>query len=165
MCETNPMCSEPDVSQVQCGTMVMSDTAADGLRKTNPIGSAPRGTGIPSASPYRQALPVASNHGQDAHATDPAGDVPVIGAQAQGQLCETNPIVETSQVLFGTGVTADLGERRSCENKANFPVLRQGRSHRAGQPGVAEADSAKQSQFAERTVHGDRWLARRDGFQ
>ncbi len=117
-CETNPICSEPDVSQVQYGTTVMSDTAADGLRKTNPILTTPHGTGIASASLSGQALPVASNHGQDAHAThgrdgratgtpnaidrvwepthgqdghatEPPGGIPVIGVQAQGQLCET----------------------------------------------------------------------------
>ncbi len=183
-CETNPICPEPDVSQVQCGTTVMSDTAADGLRKTNPILTTQRGTGIPSASLSGQALPVNPDHGQDAHAphgrdgrathgqdghaTEPAGRIPMSGVQAQGQLCETNPIgtsVEESQVLCSTGVTADSGEEQGWENKANSPALRQGRSRRAGQPAVAEADSAKQSQFAERTVHGDRWLAKRDGFQ
>ena len=38
----------------------MSDSAPEGLRKTNPIGSAPLGTGIPPVSP---------DHGRDAHAT------------------------------------------------------------------------------------------------
>ncbi len=36
-CETNPICVEPDESQVLCGTAVRSDSAPNGLRQTNPM--------------------------------------------------------------------------------------------------------------------------------
>jgi hypothetical protein len=37
MCETNPICPEPEASQVPCGTAVMNDSPPEALRKTNPI--------------------------------------------------------------------------------------------------------------------------------
>jgi len=36
-CETNPMCVEPNASQVPRGTAVTSDSISNGLRQTNPI--------------------------------------------------------------------------------------------------------------------------------
>ena len=50
ICQTNPIGPEPDTSQVLCGTAVRSASAPEGLRKTNPMGSAPSGTSIPPAS-------------------------------------------------------------------------------------------------------------------
>ena len=44
----------------------------------------------------------------------------------QGHNTSTRPIVagtDESQVLWGAGVTADSGENRDWENKANSPVL------------------------------------------
>ena len=110
--ETNPICPEPDTSQVQYGTAVMSDSAPKGLRQTNPIWSAPRGTGIPPVSPDhgRDGEPKRdlSRLGTHAHATDltdpGSTDTPA------GQSCETNPIgpePDMSQVLCGTAVMSD----------------------------------------------------------
>jgi hypothetical protein len=118
--------------QVICGTVVMSDSASVGPKKTNPIrglmepaGAAEavrgvpvrayRGTGIPSASLSGQALPVLESHGQDgdpkrdssrlgthAHATRPPAGGTVI--PVQGQSCKTNPI--------GSPAKPEAAERR-----------------------------------------------------
>ncbi len=125
LCETNPIGPEPDTRQVLCGTAVMSDSASDGLRKTNPIG----GTGIPSASLSGQALPVVRSHGQDAHATHgrdgratygrdtyptapPGGDGVNLPA-GQVQLCETNPICALPR-LEATEAAGSVPVRAYC---------------------------------------------------
>jgi hypothetical protein len=104
MCETNPIGPKANMSQVFGGTAVRSDLTCEGLRKTNPMGSAPPDTGI---------LPVGLNHGQDAHATggqDAHATNPPEGGTPNGegnQSCETNPIgaePNVSQVLYGTAV-------------------------------------------------------------
>ena len=106
-CQTNPIGSEPDTSQVLCGTAVRNASAPGGLWKTNPMGSASSGTGIPPASP---------THGQDAHATggrDAHATEPPEGGTPNGvgnEICQTNPIdsePDTSQVLGHTAVMND----------------------------------------------------------
>jgi hypothetical protein len=99
LCETNPIGPEANMSQVLSGTAVRIVSAPEGLRKTNPMGSAPGDTGI---------LPVGLNHGRDAHATEMADrggtDTP------RGQLCETKPIgaePNAGQVPCGTTVRSD----------------------------------------------------------
>ena len=104
MCETNPICPEPNGSQAPYGTVVMSASAPEGLRKTNPIWSAPRGTGIPPVSPDH-GWDAHATHGQDAHATELTD--PGNTEAPMGQSCETNPIGPepgTSQALCGTAV-------------------------------------------------------------
>ena len=123
MCETNPIGPEPNGSQASYGTVVMSASAPDGLRKTNPIWSAPRATGIPPVSP---------DHGWDAHATEltEPGSTEAPG----GQSCETNPMgpePDTSQALCCTAVMsawAPEGPRKtnpiwSAPRGTNIPLV------------------------------------------
>jgi hypothetical protein len=96
-CETNPIRAGLDMGQVLCDTVVMSDSAQIGPRKTNPICAAAGGTGIPSASLSGQALSMSWDHGRDAHATrPPAGGTT---SPARGQSCETNPICGPGSIL------------------------------------------------------------------
>ena len=136
LCETNPIGPEPDASQVLDGTRVMSDSGPEGLRKTNPIGSAPGGSGIPLVGP---------NHGRDAHAThgrdarateltDPgvASAEPGGTDTPRGQSCETNPIPESLKFAVSSV---------KCTNEPNSGC-------RADQEiGVPGANGAKRSQF------------------
>ena len=142
-CETNPICPEPEVSQVPCGTAVMSDSAPNGLRKTNPIYESPRLEGKEAAGsgPVRACcdtgiLPVVRSHGQDAHAThgrdahatEPPGGSSAIGVQIQEPLCETNPIgpgPRVSQVPCGTAVMGDAPPHglRQTNPMCEFPRL------------------------------------------
>ncbi len=76
LCETNPICPEPDASQVPCDTEVMSDSARNGPRKTNPICEsmeleAMGAAGSASVRAYSSTSvwPAVQSHGQDARAT------------------------------------------------------------------------------------------------
>jgi hypothetical protein len=129
LCETKPMGPEPDMTQVLCGTEVRSVSAREGLEKTNPIGSAPRGTDIPAVSLDHgeesrdiHGQDARDTHGRDAHATgmtEPGGtEAPV------GQLCETNPMgreTDTSQVM---GCTAVRSASASQELRKTNPIGR-----------------------------------------
>jgi hypothetical protein len=83
LCETNPIGPEPNMSQVLGGTAVRSDSASERLRKTNPMGSAPRDTGTPPGSQdHGRACPEPCE--RDAHATAPPGRSVRNEAKSQG---------------------------------------------------------------------------------
>jgi len=125
LCETNPIGPEPNTSQVPYGTAVMSASASEGLGKTNPIWSAPRGRGISPVSPDH-GRDAHVTHGQDAHATARPGGDSVNLPAGQGRLCEANRIgafrslaaTETGRGPAGPHCDTLDGREKTCLKEA-----------------------------------------------
>ncbi len=127
-CQTNPICVEPEVSQVLCGTEVRSDSASNGLRKTNPISEEAAGARACETTPIVEEVRVPGPGASDL-TPDPRPLTP-------GRLCETNPIPGDPTAGWSAacgGPTSRGGEVASRE---------------------ARTDSAKQSQFVANSLSG-----------
>ncbi len=109
LCETNPICPEPDTRQVLCDAAVMSDSASDGLRKTNPISQEVSSLKCQVSSARRQAasppeLP-ASNLTRETAAEPPCETNRIFDLPRAGGAVEPVRRVPVRHRLQGAGKT------------------------------------------------------------